>query len=143
MKCNNCPRNCGVNRSEKLGYCKLNNKIKIAKACLHFGEEPIISGKKGSGTIFFSGCTLKCVFCQNFMLSHQNFGKEISVKRLAEIFKQLENKGAHNINLVTPTAFVDKIINPVSKDELGVTYLKYIGNMNTAATIEILKLTNS
>lgn len=108
--CKNCPRECNVNRNIKKGFCNLTNTIKIAKACLHFGEEPIISGKNGSGTIFFSGCTLKCVFCQNYNLSHKNFGKEITVLRLAEIFKDLENKGANNINLVSPTPFVNQII---------------------------------
>lgn len=106
MKCNNCPRKCNVNRIDNLGFCGLENKLKIAKACLHFGEEPVISNKNGSGTIFFSGCNLKCVYCQNFNLSHNNFGKEITVKRLAEIFKELENKGANNINLVSPTPYV-------------------------------------
>lgn len=109
MECKNCPRQCGVNRSEIRGFCNLNNNLKIAKACLHFGEEPVISGNKGSGTIFFSGCQLKCVFCQNFNLSHNSFGKEISVNRLAEIFKELENKGAHNINLVSPTPYLSQI----------------------------------
>ena len=110
MECFNCPRKCGVNRETNLGFCKLNSKLKIAKACLHFGEEPIISGKNGSGTIFFSGCSLKCVFCQNYSLSHQNFGKEIDVKRLVQIFKELEKNGANNINLVTPTLYINLII---------------------------------
>lgn len=79
---------------------------KVARAALHFWEEPIISGTNGSGTIFFSGCNLKCVFCQNSELSHQNFGKEITVSRLAEIFKELESLGAHNINLVSPSHYV-------------------------------------
>ncbi len=109
MKCFNCPRKCGVDRLKNKGYCNLNNNLKIAKACLHFGEEPIISGRNGSGTIFFTGCNLKCVFCQNESLSHNNFGKEITIERLVEIFKEFENKGAHNINLVTPTPYLHQI----------------------------------
>ena len=79
---------------------------KVARAALHFGEEPIISGKNGSGTVFFSGCSLSCAFCQNFDISQKGFGKVISYERLAMIFKELENKGAHNINLVSPTHYV-------------------------------------
>lgn len=122
--CKNCPRECNVNRNIKKGFCNLTNTIKIAKACLHFGEEPIISGKNGSGTIFFSGCTLKCVFCQNYNLSHKNFGKEITVLRLAEIFKELENNGANNINLVSPTPFVNQIIEALKiyKPKIPIVY---------------------
>lgn len=78
---------------------------KVARAGLHFWEEPVISGENGSGTVFFSGCSLKCVYCQNYNISHQNFGKTITCERLAEIFKELEKKGAHNINLVNPTHY--------------------------------------
>lgn len=109
MQCDLCPRNCKINRDVSNGYCGVSNNIKIARAALHFWEEPIISGDKGSGTIFFSGCTLKCVYCQNFEIS-RGFGKEISVDRLVEIMKELEEKGANNINLVTPTHFVNQII---------------------------------
>ncbi len=124
MKCLNCPRECGVNRKTDKGFCSLSNKIKIAKVSLHFGEEPCISGKNGSGTIFFSGCQLKCVFCQNYNLSHDNFGKEITILRLAQIFKELENKGAHNINLVTPTPYVDKILKALKiyKPKIPIVY---------------------
>lgn len=107
--CNLCGRLCNVNRITELGFCNCNNIIKVAKAGLHYWEEPCISGTNGSGAVFFAGCSLKCVFCQNYDLSHKNFGKEISVNRLADIFKELEQKGAHNINLVTPTHFVDEI----------------------------------
>ena len=110
MNCTQCPRKCGIARDEGKGFCGLKNEIKVALARPHFGEEPIISGTNGSGTIFFSGCNLKCVFCQNHEISHDNFGKTISLNRLAEIFKELEEKGVHNINLVTPTPYVDYII---------------------------------
>ena len=107
--CNSCPRRCNANRSEKSGVCGVSDKIKIARAALHFGEEPFISGKNGSGTIFFSGCALKCVMCQNYEISHQAYGKEITVKRLAEIMKELEDQGAHNINFVTPSHYFNQI----------------------------------
>ena len=110
-RCNLCPRNCNAVRNDREGngFCKAPSTLKIARAGLHFGEEPFISGKNGSGTIFFSGCSLGCVFCQNAKISHENYGKEISVKRLAEIFKELENLGADNINFVTATHYIDKI----------------------------------
>ena len=109
MKCNLCPRKCNAERTEHnnlSGYCKMPMLPCVAKACLHFWEEPIISGKNGSGTVFFSGCSLNCVYCQNYVLSHEGFGKEITVEHLAEIFKTLEEKGAHNINLVSPTHYI-------------------------------------
>lgn len=101
---------CGVNRKDKIGFCGACSKITLALYSLHKFEEPIISGKNGSGTVFFSGCNLRCVYCQNFLVSRNQIGKKISIPRLAKIFKELETKGAHNINLVTPTHYVDKII---------------------------------
>ena len=94
--CYGCPRLCGADRSEEVnigGYCKMPLQPKIAKACLHFWEEPCISGTRGSGTVFFSGCSLSCVFCQNYKLSHEGFGKTVSYKRLADIFRELEDDG--------------------------------------------------
>ena len=113
MKCNLCPRKCNAERTESSnikGYCKQPTALRIARAALHFWEEPIISGKNGSGTVFFSGCNLGCVYCQNAEISQKNKGKTITYKRLAEIFFELEQKGAHNINLVTPTHYTDAII---------------------------------
>ncbi len=107
--CNDCPRRCNADRTQNKSICGVGERPKVARAGLHFGEEPPISGMNGSGTIFFSGCSLKCVFCQNFNISHQKFGKEITIHRLAEIFKELELKGAHNINLVTPSHYVKAI----------------------------------
>ncbi len=122
--CNICPRHCNVNRSVKKGFCGLSNNVKVALAKVHYGEEPIISGIKGSGTIFFSGCNLKCVYCQNYNVSHNNYGKEISVKRLAEIFKELEKKGVNNINLVSPTPYAFHIIKALKlyKPKVPVVY---------------------
>ena len=107
--CTLCPRMCKIDRHSTLGYCKADSTLKIARASLHPWEEPCISGTRGSGTIFFSGCNLKCVFCQNHTLSHENFGKEITIDRLAEIFLELQAKGAHNINLVTATHYLPSI----------------------------------
>ncbi len=124
MICNVCPRKCNIDRNQKAGFCGMTDKIKIARAELHFWEEPCISGEKGSGTIFFSGCPLKCVYCQNEEISSGGFGKDISVERLAEIFRELEEKGAHNINLVTPTHYSEQILNAfdIYKPKIPVVY---------------------
>lgn len=114
LKCNSCPRECNVDRNEKLGYCGVGSNIRLARADLHFGEEPFISGTRGSGTVFFSGCNLKCVFCQNHDISHGCFGKEVSNIKFIEVIKTLENKGSHNINLVTPTHYFQQIENILS-----------------------------
>lgn len=112
--CEICPRNCKVDRSVNLGFCKSTKTLKIAKVMKHYFEEPPISCTElndgGSGAIFFSGCNLKCVYCQNEEISHQGIGKEISVEKLADIFRQLESSGANNINLVTPTHYTEQII---------------------------------
>lgn len=109
MQCVQCPRKCGVDRDRKTGFCKVNGTIKVARAALHFWEEPCISGEKGSGTVFFSGCNLQCIYCQNKEIANGNIGKEITVKRLAAIFLELQDKGANNINLVTPSHYYSQI----------------------------------
>ena len=109
VKCGLCPVNCGADRNGKTGYCGEKNTVRIAKFYPHMYEEPVISGTKGSGTVFFCGCSLKCAFCQNYPLSRSQTGKEVSPKELAEIFRYLENSGVHNVNLVTPTHFVPEI----------------------------------
>ena len=136
MICNLCPNSCKVDRSNSIGACGVDDKIKIAKYYLHKFEEPFISGKNGSGTIFFCGCSLKCVFCQNYDLSRNNRGKQISVLELAEIFKELEKMGAENINLVTPTHYVDKIIDAfnIYKPNIPIVY-----NTHGYENIETLK----
>lgn len=113
--CNNCPRKCNIDRSLSNGFCGVKDEIKVARAGLHFGEEPCISGTKGSGTIFFSGCPLKCVFCQNHEISHNGFGQYISENKFIEIVSSLEKIGAHNINLVTPTHYFCKLHDIFSK----------------------------
>ena len=107
--CKLCPRNCGVNRHITTGFCKANDKLKIARAALHFYEEPPISGDNGSGAIFFSYCNLKCVFCQNYEISEEHIGKDITIEHFADICIRLQNENAHNINLVTPTHYIPLI----------------------------------
>ena len=112
QQCNNCPRKCNAIRTSNDnfgGVCGMPTLPKLAKAGLHFWEEPCISGKNGSGTIFFSGCSLICVYCQNHIISHSGHGKIVTIERLAEIFKELELQGAHNINLVNPTHYFSAI----------------------------------
>lgn len=109
--CTLCPRECKVNRLEGMrGYCGMDSRIRAARAALHMWEEPCISGKKGSGAVFFSGCGLRCCFCQNRDIAIGDSGKEISVERLAEIFLELQEKGAANLNLVTGAHYVPHII---------------------------------
>ena len=124
MRCELCPRMCGVDRSEKKGYCKVGSEIIVARAAKHMWEEPPISGTRGSGTVFFSGCNLGCVYCQNYEISHGAKGKAISEKRLGGIFSELENEGVHNINLVNPTHYADRIKNVlyVKKPSVPVVY---------------------
>lgn len=109
MICNRCPRNCNIDRSVSHGVCGVGETVRLARAGLHFGEEPCISGTNGSGTIFFSGCSLKCVMCQNHDISHEAFGKDVTDVELADIMHHLENQGAHNINFVTPSHYVHVI----------------------------------
>lgn len=124
MLCNLCPNNCNIDRSLKKGYCGETDKVRIAKYYPHPFEEPVISGKNGSGTIFFCGCSLKCVFCQNYELSRSLRGTEISITRLAEIFRELELAGAHNISLVTATHYIPQIIEAfkIYKPKIPVVY---------------------
>ena len=109
-ECHSCARECGVDRSCRAGFCKMGNRPVIARAGLHFWEEPCISGTKGSGTVFFSGCNLRCVYCQNYEISSECQGKEVTVERLREIYRELIAKGAHNINLVTPAHDLPDIV---------------------------------
>lgn len=111
MICNSCPRQCGAERSELVsgGVCRSNALPRIARAAAHYGEEPCISGEKGSGTVFFSGCNLKCAFCQNHEISRGTVGKTVSIERLRDIFLELQALGVHNINLVTPSHYTRAI----------------------------------
>lgn len=126
MKCNLCPKHCNAERSETegKGFCKVGTSPKIARIAPHMWEEPCISGTNGSGTIFFSGCTLGCVFCQNYLISAQKQGAIITVNKLVDEIKKLEEKNVHNINLVSPTPYVDAILEAFSiyKPSIPVVY---------------------
>lgn len=144
--CNICPRNCNVDRSKVLGFCKANDKIKVAKVMLHYFEEPPISGEiskekkqNGSGAIFFSNCNLKCVFCQNSEISANGLGKEISVSTLANIFKQLEDAGANNINLVSPTHYTLQILEALKLYKPKIPVVWNTSGYEKPETIRLLK----
>ncbi len=140
-RCNLCPRNCNADRTNTLGYCKAGNEIRVARAALHFMEEPCISGKTGSGTVFFSGCNLKCVYCQNYTISHENFGKNISVERLSDIFLELQGQGAVNINLVTAVMFVPLILKALDrvKTELRIPVVYNSSGYESKETLRMLE----
>ena len=138
-KCNNCPRKCNIDRSCSVGFCGQSDKLKIALYQLHFYEEPCISGTKGSGTIFFSGCNLKCLYCQNYKISQLNKGKTISVSGLARIMKKLEKMGAHNINFVTPSHFVDQIIEALNIYRPKIPIVYNTSGYDSVQTIKKLK----
>lgn len=137
QKCLLCPRKCGLDRSEKLGFCGVSDKLKVARASLHLWEEPCISGERGAGTVFFSGCNLACVYCQNSKISLGGFGKEITSERLREIFFELIEKGAHNIELVTPTHFIPQIIKALTP-KLPVPVIYNCGGYEDVESLKIL-----
>ena len=138
--CNLCPRNCGTDRTVSLGFCLAPQNPTVARAALHFWEEPCISGTQGSGTVFFSGCNLKCVYCQNIEISKKAFGKEVSLQRLGEIFLELQEMGAHNINLVSPTPYVPQIIEAIDmiRDRIHIPLVYNTGGYETEDTIGML-----
>ena len=138
--CNICPRNCNVDRTTGKGFCGMGETVKISRAALHMWEEPCISGEKGSGTVFFSGCNMKCVFCQNKEISTGGFGKEITIERLADIFLELQEKGALNINLVTPTHYTLQIIDAVKKARANGLALPIVYNTSSYESVETLRL---
>lgn len=141
MKCTLCPRNCGVDRTKELGYCSCANTIRVARAAKHMWEEPPVSGKNGSGTIFFSHCNLKCVYCQNYKISAEGYGMDISVERLAQIMLNLQSDGAENINLVSPTPYTHLITESlrICKSELHIPVIWNTGGYEKAQTIRGLK----
>lgn len=136
--CRACPRNCGIDRNENTGFCKVENTFRVARAALHYWEEPCISGENGSGTVFFSGCNLKCVYCQNYELSHGIFGKDITDERLLEIFSELINQGANNINLVNPTHYALRLAELLKNNKPPVPVVYNTGGYETADTIKEL-----
>lgn len=139
-QCRLCPRMCGADRTEASGYCKSPAGILAARAALHFWEEPCISGTQGSGAVFFSGCTLRCCFCQNYKISRAPQGKSISSERLAEIFLELQEQGAHNINLVTATQYLPWILPAFDmvKKQLHIPVVYNCGGYERVETIQAL-----
>lgn len=137
-KCNICPRKCGVDRIGNTGVCSVGDEIKIARAAPHFWEEPCISGTKGSGTVFFSGCNMKCVFCQNYEISSGGKGKIVTPERLTEIYYELIEQGVHNINLVTPTHFSKQIIKTLEKP-LSVPVVYNSGGYDSVETLRMFE----
>ncbi len=139
-KCTACPRNCGANRDTHAGYCGQRNEFRIARADLHLWEEPCISGTQGSGTVFFSGCNLGCVFCQNYRVSHRGQGKEISAVELMQKMLALQEAGAHNINLVTPTHFAAQLVPLLKalKPQLHIPIVYNTGGYEKPEIIELL-----
>lgn len=140
MSCDLCPRHCNVDRERQVGFCGESNKVRIARAALHEWEEPCISGDNGSGTVFFSGCSLKCVFCQNYALSHENYGKVVSVEELSDIFLRLQGERAHNINLVTPTHFVPQIIEAIKIARSNGLSIPIVYNSSGYESVETIKM---
>ena len=130
-----CPRQCGVDRTERTGYCGSGSLPKVARAAKHHWEEPCISGTEGSGTVFFSGCTLGCVFCQNREISRGGTGREVTVEHLADIFKRLEGQGVHNLNLVTPTHFTPQILQALELSKPTVPVVMNCGGYERVETL--------
>lgn len=141
-RCTLCPRNCNVDREAgERGVCGVTGEgILGARAALHMWEEPCISGECGSGTVFFSGCSLRCIYCQNYEIAHAETGKRITVERLSEIFLELAKKGAHNINLVTPTHYTPEIIRAVLRARACGLTLPIIYNCSGYEKVETLKM---
>ena len=138
--CKLCPRNCNVDRNNgEKGICGQTNQLKVARAALHYWEEPCISGVEGSGAVFFSGCALHCVFCQNREIANGTVGKEISVERLSEIFLELMEKGANNINLVTAGHFVPQVIKALERAKAQGMNLPVVYNTSSYENVDTIK----
>ena len=139
-KCSLCPRMCNIDREVTTGYCGVKNTLRVARAALHFWEEPCISGEEGSGAVFFTGCNLRCVFCQNYQIARAEQGKEITVERLSEIFLELQEKKANNINLVTATHYVPQVVEALKMAKLQGLHIPVVYNCGGYETVETLKL---
>lgn len=138
--CMLCARECGVDRTTQAGYCKMTDKLFVSRAALHFWEEPPISGDRGSGTIFFSGCSLSCIFCQNKDISRGRSGLEIDVNRLSEIMLELQSQGAHNINLVTPTHYIPTIADAIRMAKSKGLFVPIVYNTGSYDNVDALKI---
>ena len=142
-KCEICPHKCKINRNAgQIGRCKSKDTVKIAKASVHNFEEPCISGTKGSGTVFFSNCTMNCVFCQNYEISQEGKGKEITIEELANIFIEQQEKEVENINLVTPTSYVPQIIEAIKIARQKGLNIPIVYNTNGYENVETIKKLN-
>ena len=141
-KCEICPRKCKVNRYEKKGYCRCDDKVRIALVSKHYSEEPCISGRNGSGTIFFSNCNLNCIFCQNHDISQGGKGIDVTIERLAEIMLEQQERGANNINLVTPTMYVEQIIKAIDIAKKNDLNIPIVYNTNGYEEVETIKKLN-
>lgn len=139
MKCELCPRMCGVDRAVKPGFCGMGEELVAAKAMLHYWEEPCVSGTRGSGAVFFSGCVMRCAFCQNYDISSENAGRVITEERLADIFFELRDKGAQNINLVNPTHFVPWILRAINAAKRRGLSLPIVYNSGGYERVETLR----
>ena len=140
IKCSLCPRMCMADREITTGYCGVKNTLRVARAALHFWEEPCISGEEGSGAVFFTGCNLRCVFCQNFQIARAEQGKEITIERLSEIFLELQAQKANNINLVTATHYVPQVVKALKKAKDQGLHIPVVYNCGGYETVETLKL---
>lgn len=140
--CEICPRKCKVNRYEKKGYCRCDDKVRIALVSKHYFEEPCISGRNGSGTIFFSNCNLNCIFCQNHDISQGGKGIDVTIERLAKIMLEQQERGANNINLVTPTMYVEHIIKAIDIAKKNGLNIPIVYNTNGYEEVETIKKLN-
>lgn len=141
-QCSLCPHMCMADRENTTGYCGVKNTLRVARAALHFWEEPCISGEEGSGAVFFVGCNLRCVFCQNFQIARAKQGKEITVERLADIFLELQSQKANNINLVTATHYVPQVVEALkmAKDQgLKIPIVYNCGGYECVKTLKLLE----
>ncbi len=138
-RCTLCPRQCGVDRHTRRGYCGAGATVRVAKAFLHPWEEPCLSGARGSGTVFFTGCNLRCVYCQNYPISHEGVGKDIPVARLSAIFLELQARGAHNINLVTPTPYIPHIVQAIQTARQQGLHIPIVYNTGGYERVETLR----
>lgn len=139
MVCRICPRSCGVQRNSEKGVCGVGENFRVARAAPHFWEEPCLSGTKGSGTVFFSGCNLGCVYCQNRQVSHEAFGKDVSPDELKRIFDRLLESGVHNLNLVTPTHYVPMLAKTLAEYNSPVPVVYNSSGYEKAETLKMLE----
>ena len=137
--CNLCPRQCNIDRNARFGFCQVPEMPMIARAAPHFGEEPCITGTRGSGTVFFSGCNLRCVFCQNHTISRGQTGTVVTVRRLADIFKELQDQGVHNINLVTGSHYARHIAEALDMAKLSIPVAWNSGGYDSVETLRMLE----